>query len=111
MVIHNALDDNIAQNHRTVAVVTTVEGVNVVASSNRNLEPEQRAVLKANEVAAPGVRGQDAEVTAIDAAIANGLTPVGVAASRGNLRRLRRICDRARDRTSKSDTLREGGCS
>jgi RHS repeat-associated protein len=64
-VIQEALDP-VAQMHRTTAVLGTREGLNIVASSERNLSPLQKSMLQANEIAASGTG--HAEITAINAA-------------------------------------------
>ncbi len=65
----------------TLAVTETKEGTTVVSSSEKALRPAVRALLKEGEIAAKG--GGHAEVTGINAAKQMGLTPTGVAASRG----------------------------
>jgi hypothetical protein len=77
--IHSVLDPR-AQRARTTAVAETTEGTRVVGSSTRRLTPAQRATLQANEI--EGIGTGHAEVTAINAARQQGLTPTGVAASR-----------------------------
>ncbi|MER8964045.1 RHS repeat-associated core domain-containing protein, partial [Mesorhizobium sp. M0701] len=75
--------DSYAQDKRTTAVVATKEGTFVVSSSTGRLTPAQRAALNSNEVEGVGTPGTHAEVNAMNAAEAMGLTPMGVAASRG----------------------------
>jgi hypothetical protein len=65
----------------TRPVTETKEGVSVVSSSENALRPAVRAALKEGEVAAKGAG--HAEVTGVNAAKQMGLTPTGVAASRG----------------------------
>jgi len=65
----------------TIAVTETKEGVNIVSSSENALRAAVRAALKEGEVAAKGAG--HAEVTGVNAAKQMGLTPTGVAASRG----------------------------
>ena len=65
----------------TLAVTGTKEGTTVVSSSEKALRPAVRALLKPGEVAAKGAG--HAEVTGVNAARQMGLTPTGVAASRG----------------------------
>jgi hypothetical protein len=65
----------------TIAVTETKEGVSVVSSSENALRPAVKAALKEGEVAAKGAG--HAEVTGVNAAKQMGLTPTGVAASRG----------------------------
>ena len=65
----------------TLAVTETKEGTSVVSSSEKALRPAVRALLKPGEVAANGAG--HAEVTGVNAARQMGLTPTGVAASRG----------------------------
>ena len=65
----------------TLAVTETKEGTTVVSSSEKALRPGVRALLKSGEIAAKG-EGH-AEVTGVNAARQMGLTPTGVAASRG----------------------------
>jgi hypothetical protein len=78
----------------TLAVTETEEGINVISSSENALRPAVRALLNEGEVAAQGAG--HAEVTGVNAAKQMGLTPTGVAASRG-------IC------TSCADFLRGAG--
>jgi RHS repeat-associated protein len=68
-------------NFVTIAVTETEEGVNVVSSSENALRPAVKAMLGEGEVAAQGAG--HAEVTGVNAAQQMGLTPTGVAASRG----------------------------
>jgi RHS repeat-associated protein len=77
--IHSSLDP-VVQKMRTTAVVATVEGIDIVASSQKLLAPAQRNSLKALERAAAGTG--HAEITAVNTAIEMGLTPIGVGASR-----------------------------
>lgn len=77
---HGALDP-IAQNSRTTAVMSTSEGVDVVASGGRDLSPAQRALAQPDDVLGH-TPGAHAEVTAIEAAAKNGLTPSQMAVSR-----------------------------
>lgn len=65
----------------TLAVTETREGINVISSSENALRPAVRALLGSGEVAATGAG--HAEVTGVNAAKQMGLTPTGVAASRG----------------------------
>jgi hypothetical protein len=65
----------------TIAVTETKEGVSVVSSSENALRPAVKAMLNEGEVAAKGAG--HAEVTGVNAAKQMGLTPTGVAASRG----------------------------
>jgi RHS repeat-associated protein len=65
----------------TLAVTETKEGTSVVSSSEEALRPAVRALLKPGEVAANGAG--HAEVTGVNTARQMGLTPTGVAASRG----------------------------
>jgi len=68
--------------YATIAVTETKEGVSIVSSSEaRGLRPAVQAALKPGEVAVKGVG--HAETTGISAAKQMGLTPTGVAASRG----------------------------
>jgi len=81
--LHGLLDP-VAQNRRTTGIVRTTdpEGnqVDVVSSSNRRLDPNQRAALKLGEV--EGIGSGHAEQTGLDYADRHGLTPKEVAASR-----------------------------
>ncbi len=65
----------------TIAVTETQEGAKIVSSSENALRPAVRAMLKEGEVAAKGAG--HAEVTGVNAAKGMGLTPTGIAASRG----------------------------
>jgi hypothetical protein len=69
------------KNFVTITVTDTQEGTRVISSSESALRPAVRALLGKGEVAASGA-GQ-AEVTGVNAARQMGLTPTGVAASRG----------------------------
>jgi hypothetical protein len=64
----------------TLAVTETKEGVRVVSSSSKKLEDTIAELLQNDEIAGLGIG--HAEVTGVEAAIALGLTPMGVAASR-----------------------------
>jgi hypothetical protein len=77
--LHSVLDPQ-AQRRRTTAVTETAEGVRVVSSSRKRLEPAQRAQLASDEVEGKGTG--HAEATGIQAAKSMGLTPTGTAASR-----------------------------
>ncbi len=65
----------------TLAVTETEEGTKVISSSENALRPAVSSLLKEGEVAAKGAG--HAEVTGVNAAKQMGLTPTGVAASRG----------------------------
>ncbi len=77
--LSGALDD-VAQNHRTSAVLAT-DGPDVLAGGGRDLNPAQRALAGENEVLAKQP-GAHAEVTAVEHARANGLTPSAIGTSR-----------------------------
>jgi RHS repeat-associated protein len=77
--IHGTLNP-VTQRKTTTAVITTKEGTNVVASSEKRLRPAQRAALKPGECEGTGCG--HAEVTGVKAAKAKGLTPTTAAASR-----------------------------
>ena len=79
--IHNALPTG-TRGRVTTAVAETEEGVRVVSSSEGRLRPAQRAALQPGEVHGVGQRGTHAEVNAVNAAEAQGLTPTSVAPSR-----------------------------
>jgi hypothetical protein len=64
----------------TLAVTETKEGVRVISSSADELRPSVLQLLQKGEIDVTGVG--HAEVTGVEAAIALGLTPTGVAASR-----------------------------
>jgi hypothetical protein len=64
----------------TLAVAETKEGVRVVSSSSKRLEDAVTELLQNGEIAGSGIG--HAEVTGVEAAIALGLTPTGVAANR-----------------------------
>jgi hypothetical protein len=72
--------DEFAHGHMTTAVTETKEGVNVISSSAKYLTRDQKAMLKPSEVAASGPG--HAEVTGVNFAKQQGLTPTGTAASR-----------------------------
>jgi hypothetical protein len=64
----------------TLAITETEEGVRVVSSSGKEVKPSVVELLQDGEI---NVRGAGhAEITGVEAAIALGLTPTGVAASR-----------------------------
>ncbi|WP_153559448.1 RHS repeat-associated core domain-containing protein [Roseimaritima sediminicola] len=68
------------QRRTTVAVTETAQGTRIVSSSEKRLRPAQRRLLGPNEV--EGVGLGHAEVTGVNAAGSQGLTPTGTAASR-----------------------------
>jgi len=68
------------QRMQTTAVTETAEGTRVVSSSTRRLTPAQRAQLQAGEIEGVGIG--HAEVTSVNAARRQGLTPTGTASSR-----------------------------
>ncbi len=78
--VHGALDP-IAAGRRTTAALDTVEGTRVIAAGGRDLSPAQRALMAPGEVAAK-LPGAHAEVTALQHAAQNGLTPAQMAVSR-----------------------------
>jgi RHS repeat-associated protein len=78
--VHGALDP-IAAGRRTTAVLDTAEGIRVLAAGGRDLSPAQRALMAPGEVAAK-LPGAHAEVTALEHAAQNGLTPAQMAVSR-----------------------------
>lgn len=78
--VHGALDP-IAAGRRTTAALDTVEGTRVLAAGARDLSPAQRALMAPGEVAAK-LPGAHAEVTALQHAAQNGLTPAQMAVSR-----------------------------
>ncbi|WP_026096990.1 RHS repeat-associated core domain-containing protein [Ideonella sp. B508-1] len=78
--VHGALDP-IAAGRRTTAALDTVEGTRVLAAGGRDLSPAQRALMESGEVAAK-LPGAHAEVTALQHAAQNGLTPAQMAVSR-----------------------------
>jgi hypothetical protein len=65
----------------TIGVTETKEGTTIVSSSEKALRRPVEALLKNGEVAAKGAG--HAEVTGVNTAKQMGLTPTGVAASRG----------------------------
>ena len=78
--IHGVLDP-IAAGRRTTAALDTIEGTRVLASGGRDLSPAQRALMAPGEVAAK-LPGAHAEVTALQHAAQNGMTPAQMAVSR-----------------------------
>ncbi|PKQ18861.1 MAG: hypothetical protein CVT66_11855 [Actinobacteria bacterium HGW-Actinobacteria-6] len=78
--VHGALDP-IAAGRRTTAALDTVEGTRVLAAGGRDLSPAQRALMVPGEVGAK-LPGAHAEVTALQHAAQNGLTPAEMAVSR-----------------------------
>lgn len=78
--IHGVLDP-IAQEQRTTAVMSTQEGVDVLALGLRDLSPAQRALANEGDLLAR-LPGEHAEITAMDAAAKSGLTPSQMAVSR-----------------------------
>jgi hypothetical protein len=65
----------------TIAIAETAEGINVVGASTPTVQASVRALMVDGEVAVSGIG--HAERTAVEGARALGLTPTGVAASRG----------------------------
>jgi hypothetical protein len=78
--VHGALDP-IAAAQRTTAVLDTIQGTRVLAAGGKDLTPAQRALMTHGEVAAR-LPGAHAEVTALQHAAQNGLTPAEMAVSR-----------------------------
>ncbi len=70
----NAALDTVAQQKRTVGMLSTLEGVDIAASGTRDLEPLQRALLQSGEVSA-SLAEAHMEMTALDAAVRMGVTP------------------------------------
>jgi hypothetical protein len=64
----------------TLAVTETREGVRVISSSTAEVQPSVLQLLQKGEIDVTGIG--HAEITGVEAAIALGLTPTGVAASR-----------------------------
>jgi hypothetical protein len=81
--IHAALDE-IAQRNRTTAVLST-DGDTIIAGGKRDLDPDQRALLRPGERAGKLPRTH-AEITALNEALKAGLTPRATATTR-------RICE------------------
>jgi RHS repeat-associated protein len=79
-VVHGVLDP-IAAGRRTTAALDTFQGTRVLAAGGRDLSPAQRAAMAPGEVAAK-LSGAHAEVTALQHATQNGLTPAQMAVSR-----------------------------
>jgi RHS repeat-associated protein len=77
--IHSALNP-IAQEMRTTAALDT-SGARVIAAGGRDLTPAQRALVGEGEVAAK-LPGAHAEVTALQYAAQNGLTPQAIGVTR-----------------------------
>ncbi|TFD78601.1 RHS repeat-associated core domain-containing protein [Cryobacterium psychrophilum] len=78
--IHSVLDP-IARNSRSTAVLSTNQGVNVLAAGGRDLSPAQRALAGVDDIVATSPRAH-AEVTAVNGALNAGLTPKGLGISR-----------------------------
>jgi hypothetical protein len=78
--LHGVLDP-IAQDMRTTAVMSTREGIDVLAGGGEDLSPAQRALANENDLLAR-LPGEHAEITALDAAAKQGLTPAQMAVSR-----------------------------
>jgi RHS repeat-associated protein len=78
--MHGVLDP-IAAGRRTTAALDTAEGTRVLAAGGRDLSKAQRALMVPGEVAAK-LPGAHAEVTALQHAAQNGLTPAQMAVSR-----------------------------
>jgi len=79
--VHSALNDDIAQNMRTTASMSTRQGRDVIAGGKRDLSPAQRAATDLGDLL-PRLPRQDAEVTAITGAQKEGLTPAAMSVSR-----------------------------
>ena len=77
--VHGALDP-IAARQRTTAVLRT-SGDDIVAGGARDLNPAQRALLGPGEIAAK-LPGAHAEVTALKAAEATGVSPKAIGVTR-----------------------------
>ena len=78
--ILEALNDPIASNHRTVAVLRT-DGPTIVASGTKDIYPKQRANFQPGEVEAR-LPGAHAEITALQDAQNRGATPKVLGVSR-----------------------------
>jgi RHS repeat-associated protein len=78
--VQSALDP-IAQTRRTTAGLDTAQGQRIMGAGGRDLNPAQRAALQPSEVAAT-CPGKHAEITVLNHAAANGLTPLNISASR-----------------------------
>jgi lipoprotein-anchoring transpeptidase ErfK/SrfK len=78
--IHDLLDP-IAQDMRTTAALSTEEGTTVIGGGKVDLTPAQRAALGPGEMAAK-LPGQDAEITVLQGAAENGLTPQALGVTR-----------------------------
>ncbi len=76
-----SLLDPIAQNHRTIAVLDTTQGVRVVGQGGRDLSPAQRATQQAGEILARQ-SGAHGEVTVLNQAANSGLTPSSITTSK-----------------------------
>ncbi len=61
--------------------MSTREGVDILASGVRDLDPEQRALAGENDLLGR-LPGEHAEITALDRAYKAGLTPAQMAVSR-----------------------------
>jgi RHS repeat-associated protein len=79
--LHSVLDP-LAANRRTTAMVSTAQGAQVAAAGGRDLSPAQRAVAMGMGADVAKANGLHAEVTALGEALANGLTPAMLVASR-----------------------------
>ena len=78
--VHNVLHP-IAQQMRTTAALATDEGTTIIGGGVRDLTPAQRAVLGPGEMAS-ALPGEHAEMTVLQAAADNGLTPRALAVTR-----------------------------
>ncbi|GLQ98159.1 RHS repeat domain-containing protein [Dyella mobilis] len=76
-----AMLDPVAQNHRTVAVLDTTQGVRILGQGGRDLEPAQRATQMAGEILGKQSRAH-AEITVLSTSETQGYAPSFMATSR-----------------------------
>ncbi len=78
--IHNQIQNPIARNLSTIAVMNTEENSVIVGTSEKRLRAEQREVLTENEIEAKSISGDHAEQNVINEAKERNLkgTEIGV---------------------------------
>jgi RHS repeat-associated protein len=82
MFIHGALDDPMAEEKRTTAVLATAQKTTLAGGGNRDLDPDQRAAAQALGMVPVRLRGEHAEITVLKQAQSMGLTPTDLAVTR-----------------------------
>jgi RHS repeat-associated protein len=80
--IHGTLDDPIAEEKRTTAVLATSEKTTLVGGGKRDLDPDQREAARIFGLVPVRLPGEHAEITVLREAQRAGLTPTYLAVTR-----------------------------